>query len=224
MKELLEGIAALLWPLIVIVVLLQFRPAVAAIIESARSRKFSLKIGGQELTMEEANEQLAKEVADIRQQLTEVKTKLSGETEVVTADELVDRRAAAPTRFRVLWVDDNPKNNSYLVAQLRTWDWEVDLALSTNEGLACLSKKAYHAVISDMGREEGGVFAEDAGLKLLRQVRTQNADVPFFIYCSGRGVHRWQSEVAAAGGNGITSSSTELLRMLQLNARKRQLA
>ncbi len=52
--KLLEGVAALLWPFIAIVILYLFRPAVEAIIESAKSRKFSVKIFGQELTMEQA--------------------------------------------------------------------------------------------------------------------------------------------------------------------------
>lgn len=54
LKDLLDGVAALLWPLIVIAILYLFRPAVVAIIESAKSRKFTLKVGGQELTMEQA--------------------------------------------------------------------------------------------------------------------------------------------------------------------------
>jgi hypothetical protein len=53
-KDLLDGVAALLWPLIVIAILYLFRPAVAAIIESAKSHKLTLKMGGQELTMEQA--------------------------------------------------------------------------------------------------------------------------------------------------------------------------
>ena len=53
-KDLLIAVAALLWPLIVIVVVCLFRPAIVAIIESAKWRKFTLKVGGQELTMEQA--------------------------------------------------------------------------------------------------------------------------------------------------------------------------
>lgn len=53
-KGLLDGVAALLWPLIAIVILYLFRPAIVAIVESAKSRKFTVKIFGQELTMEQA--------------------------------------------------------------------------------------------------------------------------------------------------------------------------
>jgi len=54
LKNLLEGVAALLWPLIVIAILYRFGPALVAVIESAKSRKVTLKVGGQELTMEQA--------------------------------------------------------------------------------------------------------------------------------------------------------------------------
>jgi hypothetical protein len=52
--DLLEGVAAVLWPLILIVIVYLLHPVVIAIIESAKSRKFTVRFGGQELTMEEA--------------------------------------------------------------------------------------------------------------------------------------------------------------------------
>ena len=51
-KNLLEGIAALLWPVIVIAILYLFRPAVTAVIKSAT--KLTVKVFGQELTIEQA--------------------------------------------------------------------------------------------------------------------------------------------------------------------------
>ncbi len=65
-KLLLDGLAALLWPLIAIFILYLFRPAIAAIIESAKSRKFSVKIFGQELTMEQAFGQVESRVRVIQ--------------------------------------------------------------------------------------------------------------------------------------------------------------
>jgi len=38
-SNILEGVAALLWPAIAIILVFLFRPAVAALIESAKSRK-----------------------------------------------------------------------------------------------------------------------------------------------------------------------------------------
>ncbi len=53
-KSVLEGLATLLWPFVAVVVLYQFRPAVAAVVESLKSRKWTLKVAGQELTVEQA--------------------------------------------------------------------------------------------------------------------------------------------------------------------------
>jgi isocitrate/isopropylmalate dehydrogenase len=53
-QGLLEGGAALLWPLITIVILYLYLPAIKAIIKSLKSRKFSVKVFGQELTMDQA--------------------------------------------------------------------------------------------------------------------------------------------------------------------------
>ena len=49
--KLLEAIGAVAWPAIVILLILLFRPAIAGLIESAKSRKFTLRLGGQELTI-----------------------------------------------------------------------------------------------------------------------------------------------------------------------------
>ncbi len=77
MDKIITSISSLLWPLIVILVIIIFRPYVATIIESARSRKFTIKIGGQELTMEEANGQQRKYIADLQDQITKMNEKIS---------------------------------------------------------------------------------------------------------------------------------------------------
>ena len=71
-----EAISTLLWPLIVIAVVVFFRPSVNGLIESARLRKFSLKIGGQELSMDEANELQRSLIADLQSQLAELRKRL----------------------------------------------------------------------------------------------------------------------------------------------------
>jgi len=55
LPEILKAIASLLWPLIVIVILFSFRSQVAGLIETARTRKFTVKVGEMELSMEEYN-------------------------------------------------------------------------------------------------------------------------------------------------------------------------
>jgi hypothetical protein len=65
-QHLLNGIAVLLWPLIAIGVLLLFRPTVTAILDSAKSHKFTFKFAGQELTMDQALGQIDEKIRTLQ--------------------------------------------------------------------------------------------------------------------------------------------------------------
>lgn len=212
-SKLLEGIAAVAWPAVIILLILLFRPAISALIESARSRKFTLKLGGQELTMEEANEQHGNLIADLQSQVLEIKTRLAAPGVPTTPE---TTRIAKPDRARsVLWVDDHPKNNSYFVQQLTDKGINVDLALSTSGALRMFTKKVYGAVISDMGRTEGGQYKPSAGIELLSQIREEDKSIPFILFCTSRGVAEHRREAINLGASGITSSGTEMSGMLR---------
>lgn len=212
-SELIKGIASILWPLIVVVIIIIFRPAVAGIIESARSRKFTLKIGGQELSMEEVNQQQRNLIADLQTQVNELHKKVEG-SEISSRLTTAPVRKLAERRRSILWVDDQPKNNSVFVQQLSDRGITVDLAFSTADGLAKFSRGQYGLVISDMGRRENGTYNADAGLDLLRSIREKNNDIPFIVFCSSRGVREYRGEAIAQGATAITSSTTELYGIL----------
>jgi CheY-like chemotaxis protein len=116
---------------------------------------------------------------------------------------------------RVLWIDDNPSNNAYEVAQLETLGVNVTHVTSTRGGLAALSDSTakIDAVISDMGREEPHGFNANAGIDLIRQLRDYGYAGPIFIYASRNTVER-RAEIIAAGGTGVTASPTELFALL----------
>jgi len=128
------------------------------------------------------------------------------------------KRAKQPSS--ILWVDDQPKNNSYFVQQLRDMGLTVDLALSTDQGLKQFDQGYYGLLISDMGRTEGGIYHPTAGLDLLKRVRAHNAGIPFVIFCSSRGVQAHATEAKALGVTSITSSGTELTGVLQRELEK----
>ena len=214
--QLLEAISRLLWPLFALGLVLAFRPAIAGIIESARSRKFTLKIGGQELTMDEASEQQRNLIADLQRKVAEMRKELAG----ARAPEAVDFAApqALPARkpSSVLWVDDHPKNNSYFVEQLTKLGVGVDLALSTPEALEKLKRRGYSVLISDMGRAENGKENATAGLDLLAIVRERYPDLPVVFFCSPYAARRYAAEAQRLGARGISSSATELFGLLHL--------
>lgn len=213
--KLLEGIAVLAWPVIVILVILRFKPAIAALIESAKSRKFTLKIGGQELSMEEASQQQRNLIADLQAQVMEIKRQIEPQMQFAKESPVIARSAERALSHSVLWVDDNPKNNSYFVQQLRDKGVTVDLALSTAEGLRLFAGKTYGVVISDLGRTENGAYKPTAGIELLKEVRAINKKLPFVIFCSSRGVRGYRDEAMSYGATAITSSPTEMSGILE---------
>ncbi|SRR6266571_382651 len=216
--KVVEALSALLWPLIVVAVIVIFRPAVSSLIESARSRKFTVKIGGQELTMDEANEQQRSLIADLQTQLIELRKRVDGSQIASPVERTLQPTVSPPAPTSILWVDDYPKNNSYFIDHLQELGVKVDLALSTGEGLSMFGRRRYSCVISDMGRHEDGRENSDAGLDLLREIRAKDQKIPFIIFCSTRGVRQHGKEALHLGATGITASPTELFGLLNLDA------
>ncbi len=86
LSALLSSISTVLWPLIVIAAMVFLRPAVTDLIQSAKSRKFTIKIGGQELTMEEANEQQLALITDLQSQVADIRRSTGRRTECAVAN------------------------------------------------------------------------------------------------------------------------------------------
>lgn len=213
-SSLLQGLASLAWPLIVLVVIYRFRDIIRPIIESAKSRKFTVKVAGNELTMEEASEQQRHLIGDLQKQIVDIQNILG----IMIGEPAPERKQLGePENVRsVLWVDDNPKNNAYLVAFLNERGIEVVEALSTAEGISRFTSQKFDRVVSDMGRAEDGHYNTTAGLDLVRQIRAIDPAVPIFIYCSRRAAEKNREAALAAGANGITASASFLLNALQL--------
>lgn len=81
--------------------------------------------------MEEASGQQRRILDDIQSKLAELEKRLAKNDAVP----LRVTNSLTPSTKRILWVDDQPKNNSFLVALLEDRGVKVDVALSTNEGI-----------------------------------------------------------------------------------------
>ena len=206
--SLLDALTPLLWPAVFIFVFLRLQKPIKALIDSARGRKFTVKVGGNELSMEEVSEQQRVLLADVQAKLAELETRLTATPASALAPGL-DRKAAPPSQ-RLLWVDDKPKNNSTLVATLEDRGHRVDIALSTEDALAKLQRGSYDTVISDMGRPEG----DKAGIVLAQELRRRGITTPLYIYCGAWAARNWREEALAAGAADITASGTTLLAHL----------
>lgn len=217
--KLIEAVAAIAWPAIVVFVVVIFRPAVAGIIESAKSRRFTLKWGGQELTMEEVNEQQSNLISDLQTQLLDIRRRLNVAAPAATDSE-VTTAISTPNVTAVLWVDDNPKNNSYFIEQLMKAGIKVDIAETTAQGILLSTKQKYDYIISDMGRYEDGTENPDAGIELLKTVRARDQKIPFIIYSSSHGIRQHGPEARELGVTALTTSPTELSGLLKLDQLK----
>jgi len=216
LSVLLQSVATLAWPLIVIIILFSFRDVIKAVLDSAKSRKFTVKLGGNELTMEEASKQQGQEISDLRQQIVAIQHKLDALAPAQRMEKTVPVDERTDKVKSILWVDDHPRNNATLIEDLSKMGIEIVTATSTADALAKVEAKRFDRIISDMGRTESGQYQRSAGLDLTRQIRAVDKKVPIIIYSSSRAAQTYRAEALAAGANEITSSPTVLYTALQL--------
>lgn len=208
LAKLITSIASLAWPVIFLILIFSLFDPLKKLIESANGRKFTVKIGDYELTMEEASKQqrailddFAKKIAALEQSLP--KNSIEFQTAISNTES---------NRFKhILWVDDSPKNNSFLVATLKERGIEIDIALTTNEGLELAAKNDYDAVISDMNRPED----DHAGIDFTKKLRARDRRMPIYIFCGGWAAKNLREEALKAGVTDITSSESTILGLLQ---------
>ena len=212
--RIIEAIGSLLWPLLLAVVLLRVLPhlpgVVADLRQALRTRAFKVRVGGAELSVEQATEQLRRQVSDLQ---TLMAAQLAERGPAGAAAAVASPWQDRPT---VLWVDDRPEGNALEVAKLRDDGVEVLQARSTAEAMDVLTlRRGVQAVITDLGRDEGGEFRPHAGLALLRQLREAGFELPVLVYTSPRGVARDRGDALAAGAARVTASPTELFAALR---------
>jgi CheY-like chemotaxis protein len=220
MDKILLAIATLLWPMIVILVVVGFWPAIRDIIDSARSRKFALKIGGQELTMEEASHGQQRLIMDLLMQVAMIEKKVHIREPLDHADTTASSAIPVSRGASVLWVDDTPKNISYLLETLRDLGMKVDEATSTADGMDLFSSRLYDFVISDMRRQEGRNFNQTAGLELLKKVRDKSVKIPFILFTGDGSIKECGKAARELGVTDMTSSPTRLLGILNAETLK----
>ncbi len=307
MSETISAIASLLWPLIVLAVLVVFRGPLTRLIRSTETRDFTVRIGGQEVSVGELHRQQMDMLADLHDQVAALRTEMdslerrgpaklavrvaqespvavapaftgaagnsspsvdfdetdtelahvrvqlpalepfdadpvkapwerlehhtpepadepkpSAEPEAAglavvpaTEDEVVPEWASQhpdtrPKAAGVLWVDDHPEHNALQVDQLERRGVVVDSVRSTREALQKLTGQRYQLIVSDMERAEGGKPVPNAGLELIRTVRTFDRETPVVIFAAGPGGKVLADTATQIGADLVTSSWFQL--------------
>ena len=131
---------------------------------------------------------------------------------------LRERLAAAQfLGLDILWVDDNPDNNASFIPLLAEGGaTTVELALSTEEGLADPEITKYDIILSDMSRNGD----DRAGYTLLQGLRERGILTPvlFFAGYTMSSPDR-RAEAIAAGAFGATNNTNELFYLVDRAAR-----
>jgi CheY-like chemotaxis protein len=188
----------------------------------------TIKVGDQEVPVQNATDQLRAELDDLQSKVIDL---LKWQAALVTSDPstrdheqdvkepISDIAPVAPRPKRILWVDDVPANNAYLVQRLRNQGVAVTLVTSTDEGLRIFQESGpFTAVITDMGRQENNEYRPTAGLELSKRLRELDAHVPVLAYTSARSVRSLSENTLRDGGITLaTSSPVELLTALQID-------
>jgi CheY-like chemotaxis protein len=114
----------------------------------------------------------------------------------------------------ILWVDDNPKNNAFLIDSLKHQNISVSTAKNTKEAIERFTHGSFDCVISDSCRHDGKEMENcQAGFELAGQIREQDDDVRIYIY-TDKVDKKMKMKAHKVGANAITSSPSELLKLL----------
>jgi CheY-like chemotaxis protein len=210
-SDVLDALVALAWPILIGVVVWRLLPTVRKILDQ---RGFTIKAGSTEITVQQASDQLVDRLEDLREQVSALKLQVAG-IKGVGGAQSSPIAAGVPKLHRILWVDDYPENNAYEVEALQRKGVRVQLARSTADALREVrsADPPYDAIITDMGRREGGEEHPQAGLELIAQLRAQGVQSPVYVYASAPAVGRARQQLEDQGVP-ATASATELLEML----------
>lgn len=243
LANIISSIATILWPIIVIIILFSFRKNIQALIKSGETRKFQVKIGDMQLSMDEFGQQQAMMIKDLQNRVNDIQRQLeenappamptdhfkmeeappleeAGEEEMAEDD--TERMRGTPYESfdldndisDILWVDDYPKNNAMLIASLQKSDISVSTAESTTEAIERFKHGSFDCLISDSCRHEGREVNNcQAGIELASQIREIDERVPIYIY-TDKVDAKLKQKAEKVGATAVTSSPTELLKLL----------
>jgi CheY-like chemotaxis protein len=203
----------LIWPAIILFILIRFGRELRDFFSSLG--ELSLKGAGFEASLKRKQaEVVAALSAAAASKPDGDKTRESVATEAmiaadVVADFVTPRTIRRASRSTVLWVDDNPNNNSYERQALEALGVSFVLAISTDEALKKISRQRFDAIISDMGRPPDS----RAGYTLLDKLRSNGDQTPFIIYASSRDPEH-VAESRRHGAIGCTNNANELFEMV----------
>ena len=206
LSNILTAVSHYAWPAVVLIVVVLLLPAIRKVIET---RGYTLKIGGVEVTVQQVAQNLTKQIGDLQEQASALKTSLAAAPQAAAGTQATPITTTAPGYKTILWVDDHLANVAAEIDILQSRGITVVTAESTDEAIGKLA--VVDAVISDAQRPEDGRANPRAGSKLARRVRDLKPDLPVYIYTLTGFAELVRSEALDAGAASVITSSSNLL-------------
>lgn len=208
------AIASLAWPIVVLIVLLRFKPLVEGIL---KRENMTIKVAGMELSVQAAAKGLGRDIGDLQERIA----KLEGLNPLNDSPPRVENNDSniKVNEDIILWVDDFPSNNAFIVENLRNKGVEVVLSLNTQDALKRLGNSKFSSIITDLGRVEGGMENQFAGLDLIKEVRAAKIEIPILVFAGRRGMQH-KGKLLAAGADDVTSSGVDVLAFIEKHSKR----
>lgn len=206
MRELLTNlefwriVAGLAWPAVFLVAFFALRRQVAKIFDRD---EMEIEVAGLRVRVSDATKQIGKQSAELVDRVAALESALPARDRHTDA-------ATSSTNFSILWVDDYPSNNAFLIDKFRTDGVEVDLSMTTADALRKLKQRPFNVLISDLGRKEEGADNPFAGLDLLNGLTALGTRLPSVIYAGKRGLAH-ERQLKQAGAELVTASPVEVM-------------
>jgi CheY-like chemotaxis protein len=196
--------SAIIWPLFVLMFFLLFSPALNSFFSNLS--EFTFKGAGFEASAKRTATAIAN-LSAANEKTPDTRTSTSSIVDAVSeVTPSIVRKAQNTT---ILWVDDNPKNNTYERAALEAVGISFVLSTSTDDALAKLKNQTFDLVISDMSRPP----ENQAGYTLLEAMRKAGNKIPFIIYAASSNPE-FVAEAIRRGAFGETNRPDELFKLV----------
>lgn len=174
----------------------------------------TIKVAGLELSVQDAAKGLGRDMANIQERMSQLENRFSGGALPANTATAAAELARKPNkRSALLWVDDYPSNNAFLIEGLKHKGIEVVLSLSTEDAVRKLRDDDYKAIITDLGRVEDGRDNAFAGLDLIRQLRADGTLKPTLVFAGSRGIAN-RDKLLKAGAEDVTDSGIDVMAFI----------
>jgi len=216
LPEFWSAVSALVWPLALLVLVLALRAPIAGLLSRETVK---LSVAGVEISVADAARRANADLVKLQERVAELESRLELDEEAwaeaggpsPTPDAAVAR---TPSRsFSILWVDDHPANNAFLVSRLEEEGLRVRGERTTADAMRALGQEPLDVVVTDLGREEEGRRNAMAGLDLIRAMRAAGHGQPVMVYAGVRALEHREA-LQSAGAEVVTGVGVDVFKFV----------